>query len=153
MNSSKQSAAPAAAKQESSASASPKVGGFAVLGQRFGNESLGRLLQAKLTVSGPQDAYEQEADRVADQVMRMADPDIQAKPQPISTVQRTEESGGGVPTVDASTESAISSLSGRGNPLPASVRSFMEPRFNADFSSVRVHTDAPAHELARSVSA
>ena len=30
-----------------------------------------RLLQAKLTISHPQDVYEQEADRVADQVMRM----------------------------------------------------------------------------------
>jgi len=31
------------------------------------------LLQAKLTISEPGDRYEQEADRVADQVMRMTD--------------------------------------------------------------------------------
>lgn len=34
-----------------------------------------------------------------------------------------------------------------------SVRAFMEPRFNADFSAVRVHADANARELARSVNA
>jgi Domain of unknown function (DUF4157) len=45
----------------------------------YGNRSLRRLLrsgfiQAKLKISHPQDAYEQEADRVADQVMRMPNP-------------------------------------------------------------------------------
>lgn len=38
------------------------------------------LLQAKLTVSRPGDIYEQEADRVADQVMRMPDSILQTKP-------------------------------------------------------------------------
>src|SRR5262245_51513358 len=33
------------------------------------------LIQAKLTVSEPGDQFEQEADRVADQVMRLADPE------------------------------------------------------------------------------
>lgn len=35
-----------------------------------------RSVQAKLTVGQPDDIYEQEADRVADQVMRMPDPSI-----------------------------------------------------------------------------
>jgi hypothetical protein len=34
---------------------------------------VGRVIQAKLTVNQPGDSYEQEADRVADQVMRMPD--------------------------------------------------------------------------------
>ena len=38
------------------------------------------MFQAKLSVSRPDDIYEQEADRVADQVMRMADPVAQTKP-------------------------------------------------------------------------
>jgi hypothetical protein len=47
--------------------------------QRFGNQALqyllrARLLQAKLTVSDPHDAYEQEADRLADAVMCMPEP-------------------------------------------------------------------------------
>ncbi len=37
-------------------------------------------LQAKLKIGQPNNMYEQEADRVADQVMRMPDPLIQRKP-------------------------------------------------------------------------
>src|ERR1043165_10137921 len=42
--------------------------------QRIGNNALGRLIQAKLEISKPGDAYEQEADHVADHVMRMPEP-------------------------------------------------------------------------------
>lgn len=38
------------------------------------------LIQPKLKISQPNDIYEQEADRVADEVMRMPDPAIQSKP-------------------------------------------------------------------------
>lgn len=38
------------------------------------------ILQAKLKIGAPNDKYEQEADRVADQVMRMPDQVIQRKP-------------------------------------------------------------------------
>jgi len=47
--------------------------------QRIGNNALGRLIQAKLKVSKPGDAYEQEADRVADQVMRMPEPGAESE--------------------------------------------------------------------------
>jgi len=40
----------------------------------------GPHLQAKLTVGAPDDVYEQEADRVADEVMRMSEPHLQAAP-------------------------------------------------------------------------
>lgn len=39
----------------------------------IGNQALGRIVQAKLKISEPGDVHEQEADRVADQVMRMPD--------------------------------------------------------------------------------
>jgi hypothetical protein len=57
----------------------------AVLQQRVGNHAVQRLfesgiIQAKLRIGQPNDIYEQEADRVADQVMRMAEPGIQRKP-------------------------------------------------------------------------
>src|SRR5215216_5390865 len=47
--------------------------------QSLGNQAVQRLLrsrvmQAKLTINEPGDKYEQEADRVAEQVMRMPDP-------------------------------------------------------------------------------
>ena len=37
--------------------------------------------QARLTIGQPDDEYEQEADRVADQVMRMPDPKLQRQPE------------------------------------------------------------------------
>ena len=37
--------------------------------------------QARLTIGQPDDKYEQEADRVADQVMRMPDPKLQRQPE------------------------------------------------------------------------
>jgi len=40
-----------------------------------------------------------------------------------------------------------------GQPLDASTRSFMEPRFGHDFSGVRIHTDKKASDSARSVNA
>ena len=48
------------------------------LQRAVGNRAISRLLrspaiQPKLTISEPGDEYEREADRVADQVMRMAD--------------------------------------------------------------------------------
>jgi hypothetical protein len=47
--------------------------------QAMGNQAVQRLLRAgaipaKLTINEPGDQYEQEADRVAEQVMRMPDP-------------------------------------------------------------------------------
>ena len=41
------------------------------LQRKMGNQAIGQLLQAKLTVNQPGDPYEQEADRAAEQVMQM----------------------------------------------------------------------------------
>lgn len=43
--------------------------------------------------------------------------------------------------------------SGRGSPLDAGARSFLEPRLGSDFSDVRIHTGAQADHSARSVNA
>ncbi len=55
------------------------------LQKSIGNQAVQRLfksgvLQAKLKIGNPNDIYEKEADRVADQVMRMPEPVVQAKP-------------------------------------------------------------------------
>ncbi len=52
------------------------------LQKTIGNQAVQRLfksgtLQAKLRIGKPNDKYEQEADRVADKVMRMPEPAIQ----------------------------------------------------------------------------
>lgn len=175
MNASKQSVAKPAAQRgpvAAPASVSPLA-----MGSRVGNQNLhsllrARVLQAKMTVSDPHDPYELEADSVADRVMRMSDPaqtvahsplqiqracskcDEEMMRQPLEEeLQRSQSSAGNVPVVDDALEQSIGGLSGRGSSLPDSVRAFMEPRFNADFSKVRVHTDTHAHGLARAVNA
>src|SRR5258708_11313667 len=44
-------------------------------------------------------------------------------------------------------------LNSSGQPLDASTRAFMEPRFGHDFSRVRVHSDPRATDSAREVNA
>ena len=50
-------------------------------------------------------------------------------------------------------ESDIDAMRGGGAPLDPATRAFMEPRFGHDFSRVRVHTDARAATVARSLDA
>jgi hypothetical protein len=47
----------------------------------------------------------------------------------------------------------IQAMNGTGSPLPYTTRAFFEPRFGAEFSQVRVHTDSRAAETARSINA
>jgi hypothetical protein len=51
------------------------------LQRSYGNSYVGEIFQAKLAVSQPGDKYEQEADRVAEQVMRMPEPRVQRQPE------------------------------------------------------------------------
>jgi len=51
-----------------------------LLQRTIGNQAVGRIIQAKLKIGLPGDKYEQEADRVADEVMRMPEPGIQRTP-------------------------------------------------------------------------
>ncbi len=53
----------------------------------------------------------------------------------------------------AGLETRLQARAGSGRPLPADVRSFMEPRFGADFSQVRVHTDGEAARMNRALNA
>lgn len=183
-------------------------------------------VQAKLSVSSPDDPQEREADAVASQVMRMPEPTVaaqqkeeekiqtkeeeeveQAAPvsvqrmcasceqeQQVSTklfrlVQRSEESGysfaddtavegatdyhinrkelslhssdiiqcsgRGPPASSprATFETSLSSSKGSGSSLPASTKQFMEARFGADFSGVRIHTGSYAQNLSSSIHA
>ncbi len=60
----------------------PAVDQILHLQRRIGNQAVQGLfksgvIQAKLKIGKPNDIYEQEADRVAEQVMRMPEPAIQ----------------------------------------------------------------------------
>lgn len=132
-------------------------------------------VQPKLTVNQPGDQYEQEADRVADRVMRM--PAGEALQRMCSAceeeqeVQRTSmtataeeeeehlqtkreatslapgpEAGAAPPIVD-------DVLRSPGEPLDHHTRHFMASRFGHDFGGVRVHAGAQASASARAVQA
>lgn len=123
------------------------------------------FVQAQLTVNQPGDQYEQEADRVADTVMRMPasnhtfispftiTPIVQRKCAACSQeeeVQRKETGSGG--SVNPSFNNYISSLSG-GSSLSAQDRSFFGSRMGYDFSGVKIHTGGTASASATQIQA
>ena len=113
-------------------------------------------LQAKLTIGQPNDKYEQEADRVADEVMRMPEPEVQRQAEDKEAEEesiQTKQVSANTSTVTPNLASRIQSLKGGGQPLPRSVRAFFEPRFGYDFSQVRVHTNSKSAESARVLNA
>ena len=108
------------------------------------------LLQPKLTIAAVNDPYEREADRVAETVMRMPEPNACHQPGCAQTLQRQATNTATTGEVSSSVHEALRSP---GQPLDAETRAFMEPRFGHDFSQVRVHADTKAAESAQSVNA
>ncbi len=127
------------------------------LNRAFGNQAMVHLLnrrtiQTRRSMSDPNDFSEREADLVADQVMRMPPPHFQCKPlQTYHTIQPKTINENDL--ISDETESRINQLSGQGLPISDEVRSFMEPRFGADFSNVRIHTDTNAAKAAQQINA
>jgi hypothetical protein len=70
-----------------------------------------------------------------------------------ATVPTLARQGEGQPAVSANVAAEIAQSQGAGAPLPTGVRKFMEPRFGADFSKVRIHTGEKSAQLNRQVSA
>jgi peptidoglycan hydrolase-like protein with peptidoglycan-binding domain len=101
-------------------------------------------LQARLEISAPGDALEQEADRVADRVTAMSAPG--AAP----AIQR-RAGGAGLP--EAAPPLVQQAVQAPGRPLDGATRAFMEPRFGRDLGAVRVHTDTQAAQSAHAVNA
>jgi len=188
-----------------------------LLGHDFSRISI----QPKLTVSQPDDPYEQEADRVADEVMRMQIPesnqalmmrslgeridrkcptcedeekvqlksgnsvlqpdmeeeeeaekeedqaelidavsqtDVEEKDEedeeePIQMKSMLQRSSNENLRTKNDLESRLSNSKAGGSPLPDEVQSFMEPRFGANFSQVRVHTGGDAVQMNQELSA
>lgn len=114
----------------------------------------GMMLQTKLKIGEPGDKYEQEADQVAEQVMRMPETSIQRRVRPQKEeeriVQRKTISNQAFPFEQQQESSIVlsnvnkhpaeSDLIKGGERLLPSVAEFYETRFGRDFSSVRVHT-------------
>jgi hypothetical protein len=141
------------------------------LQRKIGNQAVQRLLnsggiQAKLQISQPRDAYEQEADRVADQVMRMPDPRVQrtcaaseAGATPCRSCGGKAASGqckadheNQAEPVSAARNNFVDNL-GSGRALDRETRAFFESRFGADLGDARVHSGEQAAAISKSVNA
>lgn len=107
------------------------------------------VIQTKLAINQPGDEYEQEADRIADQVM--AAPAYHPVSNAPPRIQRfVGQPTGQVETAPASVDQVLASP---GRPLEPELRQDMEQRFGYDFSPVRVHTGAVAEQSAQDISA
>jgi hypothetical protein len=133
-------------------------------------EALDTPVQTKLRIGSTDDHLEREADSLADRVLAMGEAPVQRKAvenEPVEEdkqrerrpgkseeeeeVQRKEIPGqvASMPTNGVSKASGA----GAGHPLPASERSYFEPRLGADLGAVRVHADGEADRLAAALSA
>jgi hypothetical protein len=109
-------------------------------------------IQAKLKIGAIDDPLEQEADRIADQVMRR--PELSIGTAQISRAQPKLHAGAMAdPLAREPTAPSPDSFKGRGAPLPAPAREFFEQRFDYDFGGVHLHHGLEAAESARSLGA
>jgi hypothetical protein len=113
--------------------------------------------RAALRVSSPQDNAERDAADAAQRVMQMPD---RAEPtllprRPAPAVQRLALNTARVAEthVPADTAARIQAARTGGMPLPPPLRDFMEPRFGADFSAVRLHASAESAALSQALGA
>ena len=106
-------------------------------------------IQAKRTVNPPSDIHEQEADRIADQMMATPDNSVgSATPQRLQ--RYSEQTSGPAVTAPASVERVLASP---GRPLDSAIRKKMERNFGQDFSGVRLHSGVDAAQSARELNA
>src|SRR6185436_7819135 len=121
------------------------------------------FFQPKLTVGAPDDPLEKEADDMADKVMRMPMPGLISFSSGKNIVNRKcaaceeEEKIHRKESSSDSTSAAPSIvhdvLSAGGRSMDSETRSFMEPRFNYDFSKVKIHDNDLAAKSASSINA
>jgi hypothetical protein len=83
-------------------------------------------------------------------ISRFADAGIFTQRQAEDKIQRKAE---GEPNVASNVTADIQNSMASGSPLPLSVRRFMEPRFQANFSNVKIHTGDKSAKLNRQLNA
>ncbi len=124
-------------------------------------------IQPKLTINQPGDPYEQEADAMTENVMRMKIPGKITSNPSGSGIQRKcthceeeekkklqrKESVSATAVTNNSLVSYLGSLNNDGQALPPKLREFYEPRLGYDFSKVKIHNDAGAARSANSIHA
>ena len=114
-------------------------------------------IQPKLKIGAPNDKYEQEADRIANQIMRMPESEVQQQVEPEKEGEeslQTNCSSSEVPEMSPEIAASIQGVQqNAGQPLPPNIRALMEPRFGHNFSQVRIHTGSSASAATRIVNA
>ncbi len=129
----------------------------------IGNRTLTRLvksiaLQAKLRIGSPEDKYEREAENTSQQVIneesqiqRQSEKQEDALPQviteKITPLLQGQVDENTMMTSQLQNQLDLSKESGQA--LGKSERAFFEPRFNHDFSYVRIHKDTQAAQTAQ----
>jgi hypothetical protein len=148
--------------------------------RRVGRASTERRTHQPIVVGQASDPQEREADHVANEVVAAirAGADLASSGIPLpdtasaSRIRRAASTPAAPPTpagrrvqrraavvgaeggeLDGDTASALRAQLGRGEALASTVRSTMESAFGADLSSVRIHRNAAAADLSRSMSA
>ena len=131
------------------------------------------IVQPKPTINTPGDEYEQEADAMADKVMRMPlnksetnhftgiiGNSIQRKcatceedEEKKKTIMRKAVNGNHDFTASSSFASSLNTSRGNGMPLSPKTKNFMENAFSTDFSKVRIHAGNEASELNKEINA
>lgn len=140
-----------------------------------------RIIQPKLEVNPPNDKYEQEADKVADKVMRMssnASESVQMSPKKYEEnkiqmkskedeaismkseddenkiqMSRSSSEGQNIPQVSSELTSQLNSTKGQGKTLPDNINREMGQNIGADFSNVRIHTNSNAIQMNKEIGA
>jgi len=138
------------ATQLSSMPAVQRASVLLALQQTHGNRYVQHVvtgIHAKLVVGQLGDIYEQEADRIAEEAVRMKlartsrNADQQIQHSAMNHGNREEE-------VSQELLRRIASQQGSGQPLNIQIRTEMEAAFGYDFGDVRLHTDSEAQKTA-----
>ncbi len=105
----------------------------------------------------PEKELQRQAEEEEKPIQRKENADLE-KEQPIQRQldekeQPLQRKAEGIPNISANISADIRNSMSGGQPLPLSVRRFMEPRFQANFSGIKIHTDDNAEKLNRGVNA
>ena len=122
------------------------------------------FIQRKLIVGATDDPLEYEADAMAEKVMRMPEQNFiqrkcahceeeeKAQRKPFGSFIQRKESPAGTMAGD-NISGRINASKGNGIGMNAKTQSFMEARFDRDFSDVKIHTGNDAIQMNRKLSA
>jgi hypothetical protein len=124
----------------------------------------GMFIQPKLIVGAINDPLEHEADRVADQVMRIPDRELSVGAAPMQLNRKCaaceadeqllrKRSDVAEPATAEAPSIVHEVLRSPAQPLDAATRAYFEPRFGRDLSRVRVHSGTAADQSARELNA